>query len=362
MPGDFDFLDDEPKPKPKTLPAKKAEPIVERIPEHPPQAEAVEDDGLAFDDRVAARRSSVPSESRRSKPDRRSKNARDDDPREGKKKSSPIVLASIVAGAVLVIGGAVALVLVVRGKDPEAKEKDKGKGATTLVAGTPSPPPPKKEVGDPNSPSPEVVAKVKKATILVRVLFKDGKGAEGSGFVEKTSGLIVTNAHVVGLLHAKDSPWKIINLVVNSGQGDDEFTMAGVVEEGDYDSENDLALIHPKIIEIGERHALPVGLVVPRNPQLVELQSLFVFGFPLGTSIGSEISVRPTKITSLRQEKGKLKKIQVEGGMTHGNSGGPVVDVKGNVVGVAVSGIKDEAINFAVPSDKVVELLARRNK
>jgi S1-C subfamily serine protease len=361
MPGDFDFLSDDPKPKPKPVPAKKAEPIVERIQAEPPQAEAVEEDGLAFDDRVEARRPSVTREPRRSKPDRRSKMDQDDGDSRSAKKKSPIVLVAIAAGAILVIGAAVTLILVVRGKDPE-KEKDKGKGATTLVPGTPSPPPPKKEIGDPNSPSPEVVAKVKKATILVRVLFKDGKGAEGSGFVEKNSGLVVTNAHVVGLLRPKDSPWKVINLVVNSGQGDKEFTMAGVVEEGDYDSENDLALIHPKILEIGERHALPDGLVVPRNPQLAELQNLFVFGFPLGTSIGSEISVRPTKITSLRQEKGKLKRIQVEGGMTHGNSGGPVVDVKGNVVGVAVSGIKDEAINFAVPSEKVVELLARHNK
>ena len=57
MPGDFDFLSDEPKPKPKPAPLKKAEPIVERIDdEDPPQAEAVDETGLAFDDRVLVRR------------------------------------------------------------------------------------------------------------------------------------------------------------------------------------------------------------------------------------------------------------------------------------------------------------------
>jgi S1-C subfamily serine protease len=362
MPGDFDFLSDEPKPKPKSLPAKKAEPIVERIEEpDPPQAEAVEEEELAFASGDDTRHTAAPGKSKRQEPKQRPKRGDDDAAPPRKKGLSPTTLVMIGGPALLVFGGAIALVLIVRAKDPEAKEKDKG--GSTLVVTVPSTPPTKKEVGDPNSPSPEVVAKVKKATILVRVLFKDGKGAEGSGFVEKNSGLIVTNAHVVGLLKVKDSPWKIINLVVYSGQGDREFTLAGIVEDGDFDSENDLALIHPKIIEIGERHALPEGLAVARNPPLAELQNLFVFGFPLGTSIGAEISVRPTKITSLRQDKnGKLKAIQVEGGMTHGNSGGPVVDVKGSVVGVAVSGIKDAAINFAVPSEKVVELLARRNK
>jgi S1-C subfamily serine protease len=360
MPGDFDFLSDEPKPKPKPAPVKRAEPIVERIEQDPPQAEAVDEDGLAFDDRIASRHSSASSEPRRSKPERRPNKVQgDDDPRGGKKKSSPIVFVSIAAAAVLVVGGAVALVLVVRGKDPETK----GKGTTTLVPAMPSLPPPKKEAGDPNSPSPEVVAKVKKATVLVRVLFKDGTGGEGSGFVEKSSGLIVTNAHVVGLHDAKKSPWKIINLVVNSGLGDKEYPLAGVIEPGDVDAENDLALIHPKIIEIGERHVVPDGISLAKNPALVELQSLFTFGYPLGSANGSEISVRPTKISSFRRDKdGKLKLIQCEGGITFGNSGGPVTDAKGNVVGVVVARIKDDTINYVIPSEKVVELLARHNK
>ena len=69
---------------------------------------------------------------------------------------------------------------------------------------------------------------------------------------------------------------------------------------------------------------------------------------------------RATQVTSLRHDGTKLKKIQVEGGMTFGNSGGPVVDLKGNVVGVAVSGIKGENINFCVPGEMVHQLLANR--
>lgn len=365
MPGDFDFLNDDPKPRPKSPPAKKPEPIVERLEEKgPPRAEAVDEEDLAFDDGAEARHAYPPDKSTRAEPGRRTKRGHDDPDRRSKKGLSPITLLMFGGPAILVIGGAIALIMMVRGKDPEAKEKDKGKGATTIVATVPSNPPPKKEIDDPNSPSREIVERVKKATVRVLVQFKNGKQASGSGFVEKSSGLVVTNAHVVGLKDPGDSPAAIINLVVNSGLGEKEYRLSGDETEIVVDAQNDLALIRPRLLEVGERHVVPDGLVVARNPQLAELQSLFVFGFPLGSAIGAEISVRPTKITSLRKDikDGKLRLIQVEGGMTRGNSGGPIVDIKGNVVGVAVAGIKDEAINFAVPSEKVIELLARRNK
>jgi S1-C subfamily serine protease len=39
--------------------------------------------------------------------------------------------------------------------------------------------------------------------------------------------------------------------------------------------------------------------------------------------------------------------------MHPGNSGGPVVDAAGKLVGVAVSGIKGTAIHFAIPADRI---------
>src|SRR5262249_47172004 len=129
------------------------------------------------------------------------------------------------------------------------------------------------------------------------------------------------------------------------------------------DPDTDLAIIRPYIIEVGERHIVPEGLVVPKSSNLSLLQKLFVFGFPLGDELGAEISVRPTQVTALRRDdRERLKQIQVEGGMTFGNSGGPVVDVKGNVVGVAVAGIKDTNINLAIPGELVQEFLAREKK
>jgi serine protease Do len=159
-----------------------------------------------------------------------------------------------------------------------------------------------------------------------------------------------------------DDPEPLINLVVNSGQGEDEYRLDGEVVA--VDGENDLAVIRPTLLEVGKRTPVPEGLVVPKANTAKELDRLFVFGFPLGSTIGTEISIRPTQVTALRHDTTtkKLSKIQVEGGMTFGNSGGPVVDLKGNVVGVAVSGIKDANINFCVPGEILQQLLANRKK
>jgi hypothetical protein len=55
----------------------------------------------------------------------------------------------------------------------------------------------------------------------------------------------------------------------------------------------------------------------------------------------------------LRKENGILTRVQVNGGMHPGNSGGPVVNGKGQVVGVAVAIIRGTQINFAIPGEMV---------
>ncbi|HJZ94843.1 MAG TPA: serine protease [Gemmataceae bacterium] len=331
MPGEFDFFSDDPQPQPKTT--------------RRPRDDDRDDGPPRRDDRRATR------------DDDRAK-----DERRAPKKGTPALLIALVAGgAILVVGLAVTIFFVVRGasKAPETTDR----GSTSAAVSPPrssTPVPPKGEPIDPNSPTKEVVEKVKKATVRVLVNFKNGGGGSGSGFVEKDSRLVLTNAHVVGLKGKKEGGPKRIGLFVNSGEGDKEYMLGGELVAADPDT--DLAIIRPYIIEVGERHIVPEGLVVPKASNLNLLQKLFVFGFPLGDQLGAEISVRPTQVTKLRNESGKLKEIQVEGGMTFGNSGGPVVDVKGNVVGVAVAGVKDTNINLAIPGELVQEFLAREKK
>ena len=52
--------------------------------------------------------------------------------------------------------------------------------------------------------------------------------------------------------------------------------------------------------------------------------------------------------------------VQVNGGMHPGNSGGPVTDARGDVVGVSVAVIRGTQINFAIPGDFVRQVLDGR--
>jgi uncharacterized protein (TIGR03067 family) len=100
---------------------------------------------------------------------------------------------------------------------------------------------------------------------------------------------------------------------------------------------------------------------VIRADDLEETQEIFVFGFPFGKKLGKQITVSKSSVSSLRKsESGVVERIQVNGGMHPGNSGGPVVDAKGQVVGVAVSGLRNTQIQFAVAGNRVQELLAGR--
>ena len=78
---------------------------------------------------------------------------------------------------------------------------------------------------------------------------------------------------------------------------------------------------------------------------------MFIFGYPLGEQLGLNISVNKTTVSSLRKENGAIAVVQVAGGMHPGNSGGPVVDKAGRVIGVSVAVIRGTVINFAIPAE-----------
>jgi S1-C subfamily serine protease len=196
----------------------------------------------------------------------------------------------------------------------------------------------------------DVLHKVKNATVLVRVVQASGQVASGSGFFGGEQGLILTNAHVVGMLKANSRPPLEVAVVLNSGEKNERTFKARLAG---LDRNADLAILRVTGKD------LPSPLEVKSAERLQETQELYIFGFPFGESLGKNITVSKSSVSSLRRDpdNGRLDKVQVNGGMHPGNSGGPVVDPDGNVVGVAVSGIVGTQINFAIPGDFVAGIL-----
>jgi S1-C subfamily serine protease len=202
--------------------------------------------------------------------------------------------------------------------------------------------------------APETIQKVKKATAYLKVTLVDGQVTEGSGFFAIDPGLIVTNAHVLGMLSASSWGPKDVEVVIGSGEPGEVQVSAQVLG---VDRDSDLAILSIK----DEQRRWPAPLAVDDAGHLAELQKVIVFGFPYGAQLGKNITISESTISSVRRSDGKtVTQLQLNGGISPGNSGGPVVDTRGVVIGVAVSIIRGTQINFAVPGDKVKSLLRGR--
>jgi len=219
-------------------------------------------------------------------------------------------------------------------------------------AGTP---PPKVAQTLPNSTPAQAIQMVKASTAYIRTKQRNMMSM-GSGFFAGPPGYVATNAHVIGFGPKDVQMPNRVEVVVHSGEADQKVYTARIVGVS---VEDDLALLWVNGADHGGA-ALPPPLTFGRTADLVETQEVVIFGFPLGEKLGLNISVNKTTVSSLRKENGVVEMVQVADGMTHGNSGGPVTNTRGEVIGVVVAGIEGTPINFAIPGDKGVAFLARQ--
>lgn len=199
--------------------------------------------------------------------------------------------------------------------------------------------------------APAVLQRVKKATVYVKVTMPNSSVSQGSGFFAVEQGVVLTNAHVLGMLVGQTRRPQRVEVVLHSGQPDERTVLGQILE---VDRTSDLAVLRVS----GDNLPEPLNIYAAKDLQ--ETQQVFVCGFPLGVNLGREVSVRKSSVASLRREGADLAKVQLEGGMDPGNSGGPIVDNRGRVVGVAVAGIRTTTIAFAIPGEKVNSIVNGR--
>ncbi|MFO0940355.1 MAG: trypsin-like peptidase domain-containing protein [Pirellulales bacterium] len=159
----------------------------------------------------------------------------------------------------------------------------------------------------------------------------------GTAFVVNEAGWLVTCAHVV------DN-----STTVRVRLGEKEFP-AEVVGS---DASNDLALL-----KINANNLQPLPLATSDGVDLG--QEIRCVGFPLTDLLGKSVKVTRGAVSGkVRLNDRDL--YQVDAAINPGNSGGPVVDARGNVVGVAsqkISGERVSNIGFCIPSRTLSQFL-----
>lgn len=204
----------------------------------------------------------------------------------------------------------------------------------------------------------ETLKAIKAATVFVKT--EIGRTVySGSGFVMKVEGdsiLVVTNDHVV--THEEVAVKRMVStlsIVLRSGTKDEQKVKAEIVAT---DSVKDLAVIKASGVK-----DVPAALDFNHPPELIETLPVFIFGFPFGESLSTNkrspaITVGRGSISSLRRnDKDEVSIVQINGDLNPGNSGGPVVDSQGRLVGVAVATIKGTQIGLAIPPADLTAML-----
>jgi len=179
-------------------------------------------------------------------------------------------------------------------------------------------------------------------TFASQIWAQDVSISTGTGFYVSPSCHFVTNLHVVkdaNTVVAVDSKGKKIQ--------------ARVVT---VDAANDLALLKAE----GTK-CLP--LVVSRSDDVAKGEAVHALGFPRPSRQGRESKFTTGIVSSLSGVQGSPTTFQISTPVQPGNSGGPLLNDQGRVVGVIVAKLKaaqgdiPEGVNYAVKSNILIELL-----
>ena len=193
----------------------------------------------------------------------------------------------------------------------------------------------------------EVYAAVNPSVVMVAVAIDEEKASIGTGVILTEDGYVVTNAHVIagGL-----SAW----VALDTGEVLDAELVG-------FDSNEDLALL--KLVDgqglpaarLGDSDACVVGdqVYAIGNPLGVELRGTLTNG--LISAIDRQVTMEGRVMTML----------QTTAALNNGNSGGPLINDQGQVIGIntmKMSGGKTatatvEGLGFAVPTRRVVAVI-----
>ncbi len=259
-------------------------------------------------------------------------------------------LIAVVALVAAVVGSTTTLVV---GKAAGwVDDAGDDRGTTTVVVGDPDggTAPPERAVASPlvgeRFEPARIYARATPGVVTIYALFDGGARAQGSGFVASEAGHVLTNSHVI----------------TNSGDGG---PVAGasrvyvVFADGDrlpaeivgWDLFNDTGVIQ---VDPDDHAVAPVPL--GDSDAVVVGEPVAAIGSPFGNENSLAVGVVSAvsrSIPSLTSRYQVSNAIQVDAPINHGNSGGPLLDAGGRVIGInaqirSESG-NAEGVGFAIP-------------
>lgn len=172
---------------------------------------------------------------------------------------------------------------------------------------------------------------------------EEPKSWSGTGFALK-NGYLLTNYHVI-------ENASIINVY---GVGGD-FTKGIKATVIGSDKYNDLALLKLSGIAPTGFNSIPYGF----KSKISDVgEDVYVLGYPLTATMGEEVKLTNGIISARTGFDGDVSQYQISVPVQPGNSGGPLIDYNGNVIGVVCAKHKGaENVSYAVKTTQVRNLI-----
>ncbi len=218
--------------------------------------------------------------------------------------------------------------------------------AATTAAATPTTPATPTEAADLSWE--EIVTLLTPSVVMIRGDFpatavSSAGAGSGTGIVMTNDGYILTNAHVVDGAAA----------ITVAASGSNKERPARVVGISSCD---DLA-----VIKVDDTSGLKPATFGKSGDQKVG-EDVAVLGYPLGSSIGTDLSITRGIISKLDLALEPYQSlIQTDAAINHGNSGGPMVNRKGQVIGINTLSVAGTSlgtnIGFAISSDLAQQII-----
>lgn len=169
------------------------------------------------------------------------------------------------------------------------------------------------------------------------------KISKGTGFVVSESGLVATNEHVV-------SNSESVTIKFNGKESAKNYAAEVVIS----DKESDIAILAVKDKEFSGFREIPYGI----SDKYKSGQEVFTLGYPMTGVMGESLKVTEGIISSVDGPTEKNIFMQTSVPIQPGNSGGPLFNTNGNVVGIttatlseSATGVDPENVNYSIKSE-----------
>lgn len=165
------------------------------------------------------------------------------------------------------------------------------------------------------------------------ISYNEVQKSSGSGFFLTTDGVIATNAHVVENAES-------IKIQISNELGNFEYTAKVLLK----DSKNDVALLKIDDEKFKGFSDIPYSLI-----EMAEIgEKAFTIGYPLNDVMGSNFKVTDGIVSSISGIDDDMRYYQISVPLQPGNSGGPLFNIKGDVIGITSARLNSKAVGTEV--------------